>query len=89
MIDERTVWLLVVIAITAGVLFAGSRFGGLTLDKFRPWGAFIAVAGLGAWVALKATRSPHADFIMAFLLSFVVTVEWIAWFERRSQKTGA
>ena len=88
MIDERTVWLLVVIAITAGVLFAGFRFGGLTLDKFRPWGAFVAVVGLGGWILLKAMKSPYADFDMAFLLSFVVTVEWIAWFERRLHKTS-
>jgi hypothetical protein len=87
MSHEHKLWLHVAIVIaTWGLLFLGFRFGGLNLGKLRPWGAILGIASLGAWIVLLATESPYADFDMTFLLSFVVAVEWIAWFERRSAK---
>jgi hypothetical protein len=71
---------------TWGALFLAFRFGGLTLDKLRPWGALLAFGSLGAWIVLVALDSPYAHAAMSFLLSFVVGVEWIAWFERRSKR---
>jgi hypothetical protein len=82
-------WSLAIVLITWGLLFLAFRMGGLTLEKLRPWGALLCLASLGAWIVLFAMDNPYADFDMAFLLSFAVAVEWIAWFERRSRKPAA
>jgi hypothetical protein len=62
----------------------GVRFGGLTLEKLRPWGNFFGVASLAAWTVLVALDSPYADLAMLLLLSFTLSVRWIDWFERRA-----
>lgn len=80
-------WLLVAIfVITWSSLFLAFRFWGLTSDKFGTWGALLSIASLAAWVALRAMDNPYSDFVMAFLLSFMVALEWNGRYERRSGK---
>ena len=76
---------LLVTPATWSVLFLGVRFCGLTVEKLRPWGNFFAVACLAAWAVLVALDSPYAELAMGLLLSLLVAVHWIGWFERRAR----
>ncbi|HET6930721.1 MAG TPA: hypothetical protein VFI45_10415 [Candidatus Acidoferrum sp.] len=64
------------------------RFRAFTLDQLRPWGNFFAIASIAAWTILMAMDSPYEDLAMLLLLSFTVSVEWIAWHERRRKKAS-
>ena len=70
------------------VSFLGVRFGGLTVEKLRPWGLFFAVANLAVWAMLVALDSPYAGLAMGLLLSFTVSIEWVTWFERRAKRAS-
>ncbi len=85
-IPAHKLWVLAIIFITMGLLFAASRFDVLSLERLRPWGAILGVVCIVLWIVLMAIDDHRADYLSAFLLSFVVTVEWIGWFERRSAK---
>jgi hypothetical protein len=85
-IPAHKLWSLAILIITPGLVLVAVRFGALTPERVRPWGAFFGVICIGLWIVLIAMDDPRVDFVMAFTLSFTATIEWIAWFERRSAK---
>jgi hypothetical protein len=70
------------------VLFLIVRFGGLTLDKLRPWGRFFLIASMAVWIVLFVLDSPFADLAMELALSLTMFFEWTAWFERRAKRAS-
>jgi hypothetical protein len=78
------VWSLAILFITPVLVVVAVRFGGLTLERMRPWGGILVIACMGLWIVLMALDDPRSDFVGSFMVSFSVTVEWIAWFDRRS-----
>jgi hypothetical protein len=85
-VQPHKLWVLAIIFITWGLLFATFRFRVLTLERLRPWGWLLGVACIGLFIVLMAIDDPRADYLSAFMLSFFVAVEWIGWSERRSAK---
>jgi|SRR5690242_6915893 Sec-independent protein secretion pathway component TatC len=76
-------WSLAILFVTPVLVVVAVRFGGLTLERMRHWIRILVVILLGLWIVLRALDDPRVDFVSAFMISFLATVEWIAWFERR------
>ena len=85
-VHVHKLWSLGILLITPGLVLVAVHFGGLTPERMRPWGGIFGVACVGLWIVLMALDDPRVDFVSAFMLSFFLTIEWIAWFERRSEK---
>lgn len=88
MIHSHKLLFLLVVPATWSAFFLGVHFGGLTVEKLRPWGGIFAVATLVLLPVLVALDSPYADVAMLLSFSFTLSVEWIAWFERRAKQAS-
>jgi hypothetical protein len=88
-VHAHKLWLLAIFLITPGFLFIAVRFGGLTLERLRPWGALFGVVGTALFIAFLVMNDRRADFGIAFLLSILIAMPCIERFEPRFAKKPA